>query len=238
MSSVFRFKEFEVIQDQTAMKIGTDSVLLGAWAQIEHDPKSILDIGAGTGVIALQLAQRSTAELIDAVELDTGAFENCVTNFENSPWNDRLFCYHASLQEFAAEIDDVYDLITANPPYFEPQNQINDASRAKARFTDSLSYQDLLKAVKQLLSDHGIFSVIIPFQSEAKFIKIAHQHQLVPTHILHLKGRSNAPYKRSLINFSCKSPKPTEVSELVIEHERHHYTKDYINLTKDFYLKL
>ena len=100
------------------MKIGTDGVLLGAWTSIEHNPNSILDIGTGTGVIALQLAQRSEAGLIDALEIDENAYEQAVENFESSPWNDRLFCYHISLNEFTNEVDDKYDLITSNPPFY------------------------------------------------------------------------------------------------------------------------
>ena len=98
MTKPFRFKQFNVHQDRCAMKVGTDGVLLGAWVSLEHRPKSILDIGAGTGIIALQLAQRSGAEVIDALELEENAYEQCVENFERSPWSDRLFCYHAGLE--------------------------------------------------------------------------------------------------------------------------------------------
>ena len=111
MAKPFRFKQFSVAQDQCAMKIGTDAVLLGAWTGLELQPNSILDVGAGTGILALMMAQRSTAELIDALEIDPAAYEQCVTNFETSDWGDRLFCYHASLNEFIEEIEDQYDLI-------------------------------------------------------------------------------------------------------------------------------
>ena len=106
MIKPFKFKEFTVNQDRCAMKIGTDSVLLGAWTSLDSNPFSVLDIGAGTGVLSLMLAQRSSAEIIDAIEIDDKAYEQCVDNFEQSPWGDRLFCYHASLEEFADEIED------------------------------------------------------------------------------------------------------------------------------------
>lgn len=116
--SVFKFKEFSIQQSRSAMKISTDGILLGAWTPIYHNPVNILDIGAGTGLISLMLAQRSNAEAIDAIEIDDDAYEECVENFERSPWSDRLFCYHASFLEFVAEIDDQFDLIVSNPPFF------------------------------------------------------------------------------------------------------------------------
>lgn len=117
MQKLFQFKQFTINQDRCAMKIGTDAVLLGAWAPIEHQPLSILDIGAGTGVLSLMLAQRCDAMTIDAIEIDDNAYEQCVENFENSPWSDLLFCYHASLEEFTEEIEETFDLIVCNPPF-------------------------------------------------------------------------------------------------------------------------
>jgi len=127
MEKPFKFKQFAVYQDKCAMKIGTDGVLLGAWASTDNNPKAVLDIGSGTGIIALMLAQRCHAELIDAIEIDTDAYEQCVENFEASPWSDRLFCYHASLQEFAQEIDDTYDLIISNPPFYSEEKMVGFA---------------------------------------------------------------------------------------------------------------
>ena len=118
MSKPFKFKQFEVQQNKCAMKIGTDAVLLGAWASLEKQPFSVLDIGSGTGILSLMLAQRSHAELIDAIEIDADAYEQCVDNFEASLWGDRLFCYHTSLEEFADEIEDRYDLVISNPPFY------------------------------------------------------------------------------------------------------------------------
>ena len=134
----FLFKQFSVNQDKCAMKIGTDGVLLGAWATLFHSPTSVLDIGTGTGIIALQLAQRSDAELIDAIEIEGNAYEQAVDNFEDSPWGDRLFCYHTSLEEFANEIDETYDLIVSNPPFYRDDFLSNNKARNKARSTTSL----------------------------------------------------------------------------------------------------
>jgi len=233
----FLFKKFSVNQDRCAMKIGTDGVLLGAWTSVNQHPISILDIGAGTGVISLMLAQRCFAELIDAIEIDDDAYEQCTENFENSPWNDRLFCYHASLEEFVEEIDDEYDLIVSNPPFYSDDYKSDNTKRDLARFQDALPFSHLLESVSKLLSETGIFSVIIPFIEEKTFIDLATNFNLFPNRILRIKGNPTSEIKRSLIEFSFNKSQ-IEINELTIETERHKYTQDYINLTKDFYLKM
>lgn len=219
------------------MKIGTDAVLLGAWASIEHQPFSILDIGAGTGVLSLMLAQRSNAELIDAIEIDCDAYEQCVENFENSPWGDRLFCYHAALEEFTEEIEDTYDLIISNPPFYSDDYKTDNEQRDLARFNDAMPFDHLLKSVSMLLSKDGVFCVIIPFNEEVNFIGLASTIGLFPNRILHVKGNPSSNIKRSLLSFSFQNT-TCDVSELIIETSRHQYTADYIELTKDFYLKM
>ena len=237
MSHPFRFKKFEIHQDQCAMKIGTDAVLLGAWSNIEANPYSILDIGAGTGILALMLAQRTNAEIIDAIEIVENAYEQCVENFENSPWNDRLFCYHASLEEFTEEIDDKYDLIISNPPFYSEEYKSNNKERDLARFEDALPFEQLLYSVAKLLDPKGSFNVIIPFETENHFIALSKNYNLLPAEILRVKGTPESKTTRSLISFSFDK-KAIKSNELVIEISRHNYTKDYIRLTKDFYLKM
>lgn len=237
MSKPFKFKQFEVNQDYCAMKIGTDAVLLGAWTSISSQPNSILDIGAGTGVIGLMLAQRSSAEIIDAVEIDADAYEQCADNFENSIWGDRLFCYHASLQEFAQEIDDKYDLIISNPPFYADDYKSDNPKRDLARFTEALPFEHLAVCVAKLLSKQGVFSVVLPFKEESNFIQLASSFGLYPNRILHVKGTPTSDIKRSLITFSFHES-DIEIKALIIETARHQYTADYVNLTKDFYLKM
>lgn len=234
---MFQFKQFTIQQDKCAMKIGTDGVLLGAWAPIDNNTYSILDIGAGTGVLSLILAQRSNAEQIDAVEIDEEAFEQCVENFENSPWTDRLFCFHAGLDEFMDEPEDEYDLIISNPPFYSEDYKSNNDQRDLARFQDALPFEDLVEAADLLLSENGVFAVIIPFNEEEKFVDLAKEVDLFPFKITRVKGTPTTEIKRSLLAFS-RIKKEITIDELVIEIARHEYTEDYIALTKDFYLKM
>ncbi|MFN3967765.1 tRNA1(Val) (adenine(37)-N6)-methyltransferase [Flavobacterium sp.] len=235
---MFQFKKFTVNQDRCAMKVGTDGVLLGAWTPIDNRPFSVLDIGAGTGILALMLAQRSSAEQIDAIEIDEQAFEQCVENFENSPWSDRLYCYHAGLDEFMEEPEDEYDLIVSNPPFYSEDYKTESEQRDLARFQDALPFADLVEAASILLSENGIFSVIIPYKEETKFIGLAKECNLFPCKITRVKGTPTTEIKRSLLAFSFAKKTNYPIDELIIETARHQYTEDYIALTKDFYLKL
>lgn len=234
----FSFKQFSVEQDKAAMKIGTDGVLLGAWAPIDKNTFSILDIGSGTGIIALMLAQRSDADQIDALEIDENAYEQAVENFENSPWPDRLFCYHAGLDEFMEEPEDEYDLIVSNPPFYTENYFSGDEQRDQARFTESLPFEDLIEAADLLLSENGIFAIIVPFKEEEKIRALAYDFDLFPMKITRVKGTPTTEIKRSLLAFSRNITENFPVDELTIEIGRHEYTPEYINLTKDFYLKM
>jgi len=236
--SKFSFKQFSVQQDRCAMKVGTDGVLLGAWCPIDNNPFSILDIGTGTGIIALMLAQRSHAEQIDALEIDEGAFEQAVENFENSPWSDRLFCFHAGLDEFVDEPEDEYDLIISNPPFYSEDYKTNNSQRDLARFQDAMPFEDLIEAADLLLSENGIFSVIIPFKEEERFIDLCAKVELYPVKITRVKGTHSTPIVRSLMAFKRYELAVLTADELVVETSRHVYTDEYINLTKEFYLKM
>ena len=235
---MFQFKQFSVQQDKCAMKIGTDGVLLGAWAPIEHHPNTILDIGTGTGLIALMLAQRTSAEQIDAIEIDENAYEQAVDNFENSPWGDRLFCFHAGLDEFMDEPEDQYDLIVSNPPFYAEDFKTENKQRDLARFQDALPFEDLVEAADLLLSENGIFAVIIPFKEETRFIDLCAETELFPVKVTRVKGTPNSEIKRSLLAFKRYELPVLTPDELIIETARHQYTPEYIELTKDFYLKM
>ena len=232
---MFTFKKFIVEQNRCAMKIGTDGVLLGAWTPIENNPFSILDIGTGTGIIALMLAQRSAAEQIDALEIDEDAYEQATDNFENSPWNDRLFCFHAGLDEFVEEPEDEYNLIVCNPPFYSEDYKSDNEQRDLARFQDAMPFEDLIEAVDLLLSENGIFSVIIPYKEESTFLALAKDFELFPIKITRVKGTPTSEIKRSLLAFSRDELNNYPIDQLIIETARHIYTPEYIALTKDFY---
>ena len=219
------------------MKIGTDGVLLGAWASVQEKANSVLDIGAGTGLISLMLAQRSFAETIDAIEIEENAYEQCVENFEASDWANRLFCYHAGLDEFVEEIEEKYDLIVSNPPFFSEDVSSGNTSRDVARQSHSLPFEELLHGVSKLLSQDGLFAIIIPFKEEEKFITLAIQKELFPKRITRVKGSTSSKTKRSLIEFTNDKNEVIE-DQLIIEKGRHKYTDQYIDLTKEFYLKM
>jgi len=220
------------------MKIGTDGVLLGAWCPIDNNPFSVLDIGAGTGILSLMLAQRSNAEQIDALEIDEEAYEQCVENFENSPWSDRLFCFHAGLDEFVDEPEEEYDIIISNPPFYSEDYKTDNSQRDLARFQDALPFEDLIEAADLLLSENGIFAVIIPFKEEELFIDLCAEVELFPVKVTRVKGSHTTTIVRSLLAFKRYELSVLTADELVIEISRHEYTDDYINLTKDFYMKM
>ncbi len=221
------------------MKVGTDGVLLGAWTPIDHKPFSVLDIGSGTGLVALMLAQRCHAVQIDAIEIDENAFEQCVDNFENSPWNDRLFCFHASLDAFMDDLEDEeYDLIVSNPPFYSEDYKTENESRDLARFQDALPFEDLVEAASVLLTETGVLAVIVPHKEEDRLIALAKACDLFPLQITRVKGTPTTEIKRSLLAFSFTKTTDFPIDELVIETERHQYTADYIALTKNFYLKM
>ena len=246
---MFKFKQFSIEQEKSAMKVGTDGVLLGAWTPLINNPYNILDIGAGTGLISLMLAQRSYAEQIDAIEIEENAYEECVNNFENSPWGDRLFCYHAGLDEFVEELQEIdeetdefemveqYDIIVSNPPFYSEDYKTHDEQRDLARFADALPFDELVEAAYLLLSENGIFSVIIPYSAEENFIALAKQSLLYPLKITRVKGTPTSEIKRSLLAFTRIEQTPI-IDELVIETARHQYTSEYIELTKEFYSKM
>ena len=230
--SVFKFKEFSIVQSKSAMKVGTDGVLLGSWVNCLN-AKKILDIGAGTGLISLMLAQRNNECNITAVEIDKETSEEANININNSKWRDRISIINININNFITS--DKFDFIVSNPPYF-PAN-FSKNKRAIARHTNLLSFQDLIRTTVKLLSSKGIFAVILPKIAEAIFCKTANANKLFLIRICQVKGQKNSDIKRVLLEFSFEKS-CLDSDSLVIEESRHIYTNKYIDLCQDFYLNM
>ncbi len=219
------------------MKVGTDGVLLGAWADISN-AKNALDIGAGTGVIAIMLAQRSIDTAIHAVEIDAAAFQQASDNFNNCPWQNRLQVFHESIQDFWRNTSENYDLIVSNPPFFSGGTFSGKQDRNSVRHTIKMPHGDLLIAVRRLLSPVGKFCVILPFIEGLRFEEMARTYSLFCTKMLEIKPMESKSVERLLLQFE-REEKELDKSELIIQHEgRNNWTADYINLTGAFYLKM
>ena len=243
---MFQFKQFTIHQDRTAMKVGTDGVLLGAWAPISSNAQHLLDIGTGTGLIALMLAQRLTPNssrlTISAIDIDQSSIEQATENIKNSLFAQHITTYHTSLQDHNPQ--EKYDAIVCNPPYFVASLKCPDAGRTQARHTDSLSFEDLLFHSARLLNDGGSLSVILPVTEGNQLIDLAPKYGFTLTHLTEVHPTPTAPPKRLLLQF-VKQNSQLNHSSLLISHSsltieitRHQYTPEYIALTRDFYLKM
>jgi len=232
--SQFQFKQFTIHQSRTPMKVGTDAMILGAWTDVNH-VDTILDIGTGTGVLALMLAQRCDAMTIDAVEIVADAYEEAVENFENSPWSDRLFCYHASVQELAAATDEGYDVIICNPPYFPPSKIKSYNGRTLARETHLLNHLTLLKNTKKLLSPNGTCAFSIPFEIESFFIELAQNMGLYLQRRMRMRDKMENEPVRSFLQFGFNKKEVAD-NILTLKEADNSYTEQYKDLTKEFYI--
>lgn len=231
--SVFRFKQFSIGHRQATMKVGTDGVLLGAWTNIEN-AKRILDVGTGTGVIALMLAQRTLAHVrIDAIDISKEDCEVAHENVKQCPWPDKVVVYHSSLQEFISE---PYDLIVSNPPYFINSYKPPIEKRTQARHTETLSQIDLLNHSKRLLSSTGRLSVILPETEAQLLVKLSSKQGWFCTHSCHFRSRQSKPVERILLELSLNK-QPHQTEELVLYESGETWTEAYKRLTKEFYLK-
>lgn len=237
-NTYFQFKQFKINQEASAMKVGTDGVLLGAWADT-YGAKSFLDIGTGTGLIAIMLAQRTSNDSkIKAVEIDSSSYQQAVDNFDDCNWTDRLNIYHSSFQDFVADTNTKYDAIVSNPPYFINSLKAKSESRTQARHSDGLSFEDLIEGAKTLLNPNGKFSVILPVTEGDYFIRLARIAGFCLSKRVEVLPNPGKPAKRLLIELRLENVKTIE-SQLCVENgQRHVYSPEYIDLCKDFYLKM
>jgi tRNA1Val (adenine37-N6)-methyltransferase len=233
-NNYFNFKQFTVYQDRCTFKVGTDGVLLGACADISG-VKNILDIGTGTGLIALMLAQRSNAEIV-AIEPDLNSFEQACRNIETSKWESRIKVENTALQNYDPG-SVKFDLIISNPPFFSYSLKNPDHGKATARHNDSLKNSDLLEGAIRLMAKSGKCQVIMPYGEGNIFIAEAQEYGLFCNNILKIRPSPTSNIKRLIITFSREKLKVKE-KFLTIEHGiRHEFTEEYKNLTKEFYLK-
>ena len=236
--SSFKFKQFNLVQEQSAMKVGTDGVLLGAWAKT-RDASTILDIGTGTGLIAIMMAQKAEKAKIDAVEIDGLAFDEAKSNMSNSPWADRLSVVQSSIQDYAKSSDSSYDLILSNPPFFSGGTLSSNNSRNSIRHTTKLPHGDLLAAVRRLLARGGRFCVILPLIEGLRLREMGEHYGLYCSHLTHVKPKADKSVERLLLQFELNKEVETIEDELIIQYDqRNHYTDDYIALTGAFYLNM
>lgn len=237
-NTYFQFKQFKIDQEGSAMKVGTDGVLLGAWADI-NDAKSFLDIGTGTGLIAIMLAQRTNNDsTIHAVEIDSSSYQQAVNNFDDCLWSDQLNLFHASFQDFVANTNAKYDCIVSNPPYFLNSLKAKGESRTQARHADGLPFEDLIEGTKNLLNPKGKFSVILPVQEGDYFIRLARIAGFCLSKRVEVLPNPGKPAKRLLIELTLGNQNTTEDQLCVENGQRHVYSPEYIELCKDFYLKM
>jgi tRNA1Val (adenine37-N6)-methyltransferase len=232
----FRFKQFVIEQDKSAMKVGVDGVMLGAWADAVN-AASILDVGTGTGLIAIMMAQRNGTAHIDAVEIDRQSYEQAAKNVNNCKWKERISVIHEKFQTFAETCQKRYDLIVSNPPYFIASLQSPEMQRTVARHSASLTQDDLLKGIDIILADTGKFAAIFPYVEANIFIAKAAAQNLFCNKKLNIKPDSEKPIKRIMLEFSRIKHKLVENIICIETGERHNYTSEYRMFTKDFYLK-
>lgn len=231
----FSFKRFTVYHDRCAMKVGTDGVLIGTWTDFE-DAERVLDVGAGSGLISLILAQRNSALLIDPIEIDKDATIQCNENIINSPFTNISSCRNITFQEFAEKCTDKYDLIASNPPFFSRSLKSPDSQRSTARHTDSLLIEDFISLSGRLLSKKGRISFIFPYQQKDYLIDLANKNELYLSRMTDVIPTPTSNPKRVLVELS-KLKNECRSSQLIIESERHVYSDDFVEMIKDFYLK-
>jgi len=232
-NNFFHFKQFTIRQDKCAFKVGTDAVLLGAWTDID-DAKYILDIGTGTGIIALMLAQKSNAEIF-AIEPDKESFLQASDNIRNSKWKERIRIENTDIQNYYP-INLKFDIIVSNPPYFADSLKNPNSRKALSRHNDTLKNRELLDGISRLLSPGGRFQVIMPYAEGNVLIAEASGHGLYCNSILKIRPLPTSEIRRLILSFSFTRNNVKE-SFLTIEHgKRHDFTGEYRNLTRDFYL--
>ncbi|MDR1169785.1 MAG: tRNA (adenine(22)-N(1))-methyltransferase TrmK [Prevotellaceae bacterium] len=229
----FKFKQFTVKQDKTAMKVGIDSVLLGSWTSVNGSGKNVLDIGTGTGLLALMMAQKIPEAKIIACEIDENACEQARENISSSEWDERITVINTDIRAYTQN-SEKFDLIICNPPYFEKSLKSQNSKRNFARHNDCLPFSDLIDCVHRLLCRTGHFALIVPEEKAGSIIELAGDKKLFPTRRLNVKPNENKPVNRVILELSYILQPPEENTLTV--RAGNVYSADYRAMTRDFYL--
>lgn len=233
-NNYFQLKHFTIWQDRCAMKIGTDAILFGAWVNAKGN-LHILDIGTGTGILALMLAQRTTG-LIEAIDIDHQAAEQARDNCNQSPWADRLNCYYKSLSEFIPLNTTPYDLVVSNPPFFSSGHRSGHLPRALARHHDSLSLEQLIKGAKLLLKPSGRLAVVLPYEERRKFVEICQTEGWWIVREASVRPLPQEEYIRVMMEVGAIRPERFQTEEIIIEQgRRHQYHPTFKEYTIEYY---
>lgn len=234
--SGFQFKKFSISQDNTALKVGTDSVILGSFAHFDS-PQNILDIGTGTGILSLMIAQKYGCSLT-AIDIDEGAIFDAKYNIESSVFKDLIRVENISVQEYSKESIQKYDGIVCNPPFFSNSLLCADESKTIARHTQTLTPKDLFAAIQNLLNEKGSAYIIIPYSEKVLFNTCATEYSLYDVFELQVfPFKDSAMPNRIVVEYS-KQWRSFESTSLIIRNEDRSYSEDYKTLTKDFYIRL
>jgi tRNA1Val (adenine37-N6)-methyltransferase len=232
----FQFKQFTIQQEHAAMKVGTDGVLLGAWASVPPPGGRVLDVGTGTGVIALMVAQRTESVTVDALEIDPLTARQAKENFQNSPWKNRIQCIQSAFQDYCSHCRITYDLIICNPPFFSGSSKTPSKEKNLARHDDSLSLEELFKGSVLLMNKSTVISLILPVQKLPQAMELVSGYGMHCNRITRVKPVEMRPAKRVLLEVSYVRGKLIE-DELTIEIDRRHtYSERYFSLIEEFYL--
>lgn len=242
-NSYFRFKQFTIQQDKAAMKVTTDSCLFGAWVakkMAEHTGTSIqlLDIGTGTGLLSLMLAQKNTGCTIDAIEIDRNAYEQALENVMNSPWKEKIHVLHADIKLF--EPRKKYDIIISNPPFYEKELKAEDENKNIAHHNAGLSFSDLFEVIKRQLSPEGYFYLLLPYKRNEEIRKLVFEHRFELSQLVLVRQSVNHGYFRIMLCGRLPSEKKEEtvLDEMAIKDNNDNYTPSFTSLLKDYYLYL
>lgn len=237
-NEVFKFKAFDIIQDHCTMKVNTDGVMLGAWSDV-NGKKKALDIGTGTGVIALMLAQKSEDLDVVGIDIDVDSCRQAEINAKQSKFKDQVEIKEISLQAFAMVSAHIYDLIISNPPFFTGGTFSSNENKANVRHTIKLSHIDLLQSVKKLLHHDGHFDVVLPYLEGLRFVEMAGKYDLYLHRMTEVRSRSDRNIERLLLRFGLSQmPNPIQDSLIVYYGDTKQYTEEFTNLTKAFYLNM